>query len=314
MISIHSKEHQSEQVEIAIFIKSYAPDFKNLFRLLKSIEQFNQDLIPIYVCVPDADITQAMSFDLGAEVSLVPESFFEADFPTSKIHGRSLGYLKQQIIKLAVYQLGVARHYIMLDSDAIIIKPFSKPDFINQFGIGYTVLVEDLDQFASPWYRGYADRRRRDIANIASRVGFSGTHLRTCHGNVTFSTTVLESFEKWRNDQGLTPSDLMEIGPYEFSWYNFFVQTHHPNLVDPIEPFIRYVHVKNEFRSWRYQGITIEDLQRSYLGVCLNSNWTRGRDSYYLARLRTKSLGFQLRKLRDFLERIPRGIAHRLFK
>mgnify|MGYP006269129983 CR=1 FL=1 len=297
--------------DLAIFIKSYAPDFANVQRLLTSIATNNRDDIPIYICVPDSDVEKSKTF---ANVTIVPESFFDVELPTERIHGRTLGYLRQQIIKLSVHQLQVAKNYIILDSDAYIIRPFHKADFLHSSGACYTVLVEDLDQFASPWYRAYADRRRQALQQIANRIGYKGTRLKTCHGNVTFSADVLESFAQWCLDEKLTSSDLMEIGPYEFSWYNFYIQTKFPEQVFAIEPFIRYVHVKNEYRSFRYQGITIEELARSYVGICLNSNWTRGRDNKYLDGLSKQTAGFRLRGYRDLLERIVNGVLARITK
>lgn len=314
MITVLDHQTDKQPVEIAIFIKSYSADFQNVQRLLESIATFNQDSIPIYLCVPDEDFDLAEPFGKICDVTLVPESFFTVDFPTEKIHGRTIGYLRQQIIKLSVHHLKAARHYIILDSDAVMIRPFFRSDFLNDAGINYTVLVEDLDQFAFPWYRSYADRRRQAHSDIATRIGFQTSHLRTCHGNVTFSTEVLQAFESWRQSEGLTSSDLMEIGPYEFSWYNFFVQRYMPEKVIPIEPFVRYVHVKNEFRSLRYQGVTLDDLKRSFVGICLNSNWTQGQDQKYFRALSSKSFGFRLRNYRDLLERVFYGVKRKITK
>jgi len=312
MISTLDSQKITAPVDIAIFIKSYSADFRNVARLLNSIADFNRDGMPIYLCVPDDEISLVQKFGDICDVTVVPESFFTVDFPTEKIHGRTLGYLRQQIIKLSVHQIQAAKHYVILDSDAVLIRPFYKADFLNEAGINYTVLVEDLDQFVAPWYRSYADRRKKALSDIATRIGLPTSHLRTCHGNVTFSAEVLQALESWCRTEGLSPSNLMEIGPYEFSWYNFFLQWYLPERVIPIEPFIRYVHVRNEFRAMRYQGVTLEDLKRGYVGICLNSNWSQNQDEKYFRQLERKSMGFRLRQVRDLLERIYSGVKRRI--
>ena len=312
MMAVLTSQENNTAVDIAIFVKSYAPDFPNLKRLLNSCAKFNNEEFPIYICVPDEEIEQLRSLEGICDFTAVPESFFKIDFPNQKIHGRSLGYLRQQIVKLSVHHLGVAANYMILDSDAVMIRPFGRSDFLSESGTPYTVLVEDLDQFTAPWYRMYADRRREFLVSIAKRFELSTDHLRTCHGNVLFSAKVLANFEAWCEHEGLTPSHLMEIGPYEFSWYNFFLQSKMPETVIPIEPFVRYLHVKNEYRFLRYQGITINDLARSYVGICLNSNWAHGNVDSYLRRLTRTSMAYKLSKIRNLAERVVNGVVRRL--
>jgi hypothetical protein len=43
------------------------------------------------------------------------------------------------------------------------------------------------------------------------------------------------------------------------------------------------VHTRGEYRSLIQQGISISDLRRSYLGVCINSGWA-GRDQKRLVK------------------------------
>ena len=99
----------------------------------------------------------------------------------------------------------------------------------------------------------------------------------TCHNMTIFSAKVLKAFkEKYLLPRGYTYIDLLKKSPYEFSWYNFWLQK---DITIPIvfrEPLFKMFHTKNQHLEYIRKKITIKDIARGYLGVVVNSNYSRG--------------------------------------
>lgn len=263
--------------ELVIFVKTYAPDLALVERLVSSAERHNRDAIPLVLAVPDHELEVFDALRRRPGVEVVPESSVGAPVVTEKVGGFAVGYIQQQVVKLSVHRLGIARNYFLLDSDSMFIRPFEASDFLDGEGRPLTVLVQDKDQAVTPGYARFAALRDPMVTRIADYLGLPPQPRATSHNNTVVSSEVLESFERWREALGLSIVDLMEIAPLEYSWYNFYLQRHHPDLVVPVEPLVRMVHTRGEFRSLVAQGVTLDSLARSYLGVCLNSGWA-GRD------------------------------------
>lgn len=268
---------------LAIFIKSYKPDVALLSRLLTSIEKHNVEEIPVVVSVPEEDISLFKRSAHQSNVTFVLDSIFGIPVVSNKIHNFSIGYVQQQMVKLSVHRLDIADAYAVIDSDSFFIRDFFYRDFMDETDRGFTVLVEDKDQFAAPWYSSFAEGRQSKINIVADYFSLPAQPRATCHNNTIFSADVLTDFDSWREDKGLTLVNAMEIAPIEFSWYNFFMQKFHSDKIVRIEPFMRMVHTRGEYRSLIQQGISISDLRRSYLGVCINSGWA-GRDQKRLVK------------------------------
>ena len=60
---------------------------------------------------------------------------------------------------------------------------------------------------------------------------------------------------------------------------------HCPERLVRIEPFIKMMHTRSEYRRLVAAGFSHESLRRSYLGVCLNSGWAGTRQGRYVSRL-----------------------------
>lgn len=263
--------------ELAIFVKTYAPDLGLVERLVASAERHNRERIPVVVAVPDHEAEVFDSLKRRPGVEVVAESSLGAPVVTDKIGGFSVGYIQQQVVKLSVHRLGIARNYFLLDSDSMFIRPFGTSDFLDGEGRPLTVLVQDKDQAVTPGYERFGAIRDPMVTRIADYLGLPAQPRATSHNNTVVSSRVLESFERWHEAIGLSLVDLMEIAPLEYSWYNFYLQRHHPELVVAVEPLVRMIHTRGEFRALVAQGVTLDSLARSYLGVCINSGWA-GRD------------------------------------
>ncbi len=293
--------------DLAIFVKGFRPDAQLVRRLVRSAAEFNVENIPLYLAVPDDEVTFFSNLLDRDAVIVIADSQFRIPAVTEKIHSFRIGYIEQQLIKLSLHKLDVARTYFVLDSDSFFIREFSHEDFLDESGRGYTVLSEDRDQFASPGYSQFVELRKAMIDRIADYLCLPPHMRATCHGNAILISDVLSSFEEWRRTEGLSLIDLMTIAPLEFSWYNFYLRKCRPDMITAIEPIVRNVHTRSEFRSLLQQGLRISALRRSYLGVCLNSGWAGRNQGRFVRKLNRGSMLAEARIRQDQM----RQSAHR---
>jgi hypothetical protein len=281
--------------DIAFFIKSHQPDLALVRRLLNSISEHNRDRISAYISVPLDDVAAFQDLSRRfTDVSVLADDHLGVPKVDRKIWNFAPGYITQQLVKLNVQRLSEARNYVILDSDTYFIRDFGTKDFVSSNGTGLTVLTEDKDSAADPAYAPFAENRAMKIDLIADRLGVPTLSRATCHNNTVFQDLVLRDFHDWCDSEGLSLLDLMAIAPVEFTWYNFFLVTHHPERLVRTEPFIRMMHTRSEYRRLVAAGFSHESLRRSYLGVCLNSGWAGTRQDRLVSRLErgSRAAGF----------------------
>ena len=111
-------------------------------------------------------------------------------------------------------------------------------------------------------------------------VGVDSRVVLTCHGHTVFSRTVLESFvEDFLAPRDWTYVDALEFSPYEFTWYNMWLQKSGVIAIHPREPWIKVFHNQSQHMEYLLRGIELSDIARGYLGVVLNSNYSRSFQS-----------------------------------
>jgi hypothetical protein len=272
--------------EIALFIKSHRPDLFLVHRLLDSISKHNRDRISVFISVPSHDVPAFQDLSRRfTDVSVLADDDFGIPKVDREIWGFAPGYVTQQLVKLSVQRLSEARNYLILDSDTYFIRDFETKDFVASDGTGLTVLAEDKDLLADPAYAPFAARRPIKIDLIADRLGVPTISRITCHNNTVFQDSVLHDFHDWCRSEGLSLLDLMAIAPVEFTWYNFFLIKYCRERLVRIEPFIRMMHTRSEYRRLVAAGFSHDSLRKSYLGVCLNSGWAGTRQDRLVSRL-----------------------------
>ena len=272
--------------DVAIFVKSHRPDLVLVHRLLDSISRHNRDRIGVFISVPADDVVAFQDLSRRfTDVSVLADDHFGIPRVDRKIWGFAPGYITQQLVKLSVQRLSEARNYVILDSDTYFIRDFVTKDFTAPDGTGLTVLAEDKDLVADPAWAPFAEFRAKRIDLIADRLGVPTLSPATCFNNTVFQDSVLHDFHDWCRSESLSLLDLMTIAPVEFAWYNLFLVKHCPERLVRIEPFIRIFHTRSEYRRLVAAGFSHESLRRSYLGVCINSNWAGTRQGRYVSRL-----------------------------
>jgi hypothetical protein len=139
----------------------------------------------------------------------------------------------------------------------------------------YSVLFEDNVLKTDPiYYQSFWIEREKSIRKIQKEMAIDDKKMITCHGFQIFSKKVLSDFKKKFMDiNGYTYSSLMEISPYEFSWYNFWLQKAKPIAIHFCDEIFHCYHMVHQHVYAVLSGITIKDLERSYVGLVLNSNF-----------------------------------------
>ena len=262
--------------DLAILLKAYAGDFEYAKRLVSSFNAHNQTGLTMYCVVPETDVVQFSPL-AGEHVSVLSEAPFAKYFATEPIQGIRTGYINQEIVKLAFWELGLAKNYFCVDSDAVFVRDITESDFVAPDGSPYTVLVEDNELKVEPrYYRDHWVPREEAVRRIADEIGFDDCVLRTCHGHQVFSATVLRSFVvDFLALRGWTYLDALRIAPYEFSWYNLWLQK---SLLIPIhqrEPLVKVFHHEGQHLEYILRGVNADDIARGYLALVVNSNYSR---------------------------------------
>lgn len=267
----------TESLPIALMLKSYSGDFAFAQRLVESFTRHNPEGLTLFCVVPKRDLV--MFATLASEhVVVMDESPFEGYFVTEGLNGTRPGYINQEIVKLAFHELCLAENYFCIDSDAVIIRDLHASDFLAPDGFPYTVLVESNELKVEPrYYAQYWESREAALARIAEIMGLPGSVVLTCHGHQVFSTTVLRSFvSDFLAPRGWTYRDALAEAPYEFTWYNFWLQKSGVIPIHSREELVKVFHHENQHFEYILRGVTEADIARGYLAVVVNSNYSRG--------------------------------------
>jgi hypothetical protein len=259
---------------LGILLKSYAKDFHYAERMVTSFHQHNRDALPLFLVVPDEDqdIFQPL---VRQNTTLLPESDFAEHLVTEPLWDLRPGYINQEIIKLAFWEKGLAENYFCADSELVFIRDFGFDDFMFDERTPYTVLVEDNDLKVEPRYhRDHWQGRAQHLRRIQELIGLNDRRLLTCHGHQVLSRDVLSSLKTdFMEPRGWDYRDLLIASPYEFSWYNFWLQKSRVIPIEQREPLVKTIHHEGQLLELALQGIELEDLARGYVGFVINSNF-----------------------------------------
>ncbi len=276
--------------KFAVMLKTYRNDFLSVKRLLESFNKYNKDNIPLYVVLPEADkeyfTTQMGDLLKNPERVLEEEIYFGKYLDYEDLSGRfekymTNGYLNQQIVKLAFWECGLCENYFCIDSDSYFIRDFYLKDFMFDENTPYTILIEDNDLKADPfyYYKYWTHSREMMIPNIQRELEMGERRLLTCHGFQIFSAKVLEDFKKRYMDVNhYSYSKILEICALEFSWYNLWIQKEHPIPIHNCEPLFKTFHTEAQYVMTWLSGVETADLKRSYIGIVMNPK--RGAHEY----------------------------------
>lgn len=246
--------------------------------MLESFLNFNKDNILLYVSVPESDTDLFKTFESDKVKIISDESYAKNHFASHTDYGFGLGYVNQQICKLCFFEASLCENYLCIDADVIFIRDFYISDFMNG-NTPYSVLVMDKELSTQREYQPFWDERQRYIKKIYEEVGLDDNRFRTCHGMQCLNSTVLSSLRHdFMEPKNIGYKNLIEISPFEFSWYNAWLQKSKVIEIIEVEPFFKTFHNKTQYVFSQLQMIRKSDLARAYVGIVLNSNWAKKYD------------------------------------
>ena len=259
-----------------ILIKSFGDDARSATRLIDSVRRFNVENIPVWLVVPDDDVRLFSEMSNGV-AQVLAESDFGQHLVDEPVAGVRPGYINQEIVKLAFWELGLAANYLPVDSDAVFLRPFRVSDFMHSADVPYTVLLEDRDlQVDADYFATHWQGREKVLRHIQAEVGLEDPRLLTCHGHQVLSSVVLRSLrEDFLEPRGWSYARMLEDGPYEFSWYNFWLQKSKVIPIELREPYFKVIHSAKQHTDMLIEGVTLDDVARGYLGIIVNSNFAK---------------------------------------
>lgn len=259
-----------------ILVKSFAGDFEYASRCVSSFHANNPTAVQMYLVVPESDMALFAQL-AGSNVEVLSESLLSQYLTDVPLNGMRPGYVNQEIVKLAFWELGLLENYLCVDSDALFIRPISADDFMFDATTPYTVLVEDKDLLIQPrYFRDYWVTREEALRRIQLEVGLDVSVLRTCHGHQVMSAAVLKDFKKnFLDARGWTYIDALAVAPYEFTWYNMWAQKCGVIPIVSREPFAKVFHNEDQHLDALVRGMTVQDIARAYPLLVVNSNFSR---------------------------------------
>lgn len=260
-------------------LKSYSGDLKRASRLVESFNAHNIENISLEIVVPHQDL-DAFQLFTGTNISVLDEGLLGHYLVNEPFGDMRVGYINQQIVKLAYWELQHFGNYFVLDSDMIFVRDFHVRDFMFSDSVPYSFLVEDNElRVDRRYFIEYWQSRASHLEHIRSLIGLDDPRVLTCHNHQVFSSTVLQSLNQhFMKPRQMQYADLLRESPYEFSWYNFWLQK--SNIIPVVirEPVVKMLHHEGHHMEYALRHTTLEDISRGYLGLVVNSSFARTWD------------------------------------
>lgn len=267
--------------KIVFLLKTYARDIMYAQRLIESYEKYNVDQIPLYIVVDREDLDVFNNgFTKRKNITVLCKDVINVEFADEYNNGTGItdGYINQEIVKLAFWELGLAENYFCLDSDAVFVRNFGTGDFIASDGYPYTVLYDDNRLVIDgEYYSIFWESRTSALEKIKSKYMIED-RMSTCHGFQIMNREALSHLKTYFMEvNGYQYLDLCKISPYEFSWYTYYVQKENVIPLHVIGELFLTFHLQDDYAWSCIRGISEDAIRRGYLGYVLNSNYTKGK-------------------------------------
>ncbi len=291
-----------------LLCKSYIGDLARSIKLWESIKKHNKELIPFWLCVPQADIDLfKLSFGSdSAKINWVTDEEIVLSGQNCGVDRYKTwdGRLSQQVIKSEFWRLFDGDiTYLCIDSESQFIKDFYSIDFFNG-ETPYTIFHQnkELLQLA-------VNKKIDKVASnfFAESVLLKNIFNRTGPDYDFGPTPAIWSSKVWRSldecylkPNNMTFWDAIERVPSELRWYGESLLAYKAIPVYPIEPIFRVYHYDWQFFVNKRLGETVRGLSVNYLGVLKQSNWDYQND-YGNQANRKSFLSRLLRGLKRFL-------------
>jgi len=267
-----------KNLNFCFYLKTFIRDFSRVYMLLESFHKYNVENIDLIISCPRKELNK-FNFSNFKNIVLISDEDFASEYLSNEIcwpnTNMTVGYVNQEICKLVFHKTGIALNYLCLDSDLIFLKNFYVSDFMFNYNTPYTVLIQDKELSIQRFYKKkYWESRQKNVQKIYKYFQLEDPRLKTCHGMQVLNTESLLSLEKdFLKINGLSWLDLLKISPYEFTWYNCWLQKSNLIEIKTCEPFFKTFHCREEYIVSQLTGLRKKDYAYSYIGLVLNSGW-----------------------------------------
>lgn len=268
--------------KLGIYIKTFSRDSSRVHRLIRSIEEYNKDNIPVIVSCPEKEINHFKNVLADFQIRLVSDQSIYV--PKTVM----AGWEEQMLVKMHACLNLEFDNLLIIDSDALFIRDFYIEDFIAYGDIPYSILHENkqVSEYEKALKgqnyleNGYSKAVRvyREIFGGKSNKIYDygpNPHL--------WSKKVFQSFK----DNYLDPNNLtLEIFSLtvkqnygihfrETLTYGEYLLAAHPIPIIPCGPFFKTYHWKEMLDFEKGTGLEVVDnIKSSYIGVIMQSNWS----------------------------------------
>lgn len=299
-----------------LFCKSYAGDLKRVDRLLRSIERFNKDQLPVFVSIPNRDLSlfHSLNYTSDRKVSFITDEMITVSNPRIKIDAVASwdGRLSQQVIKSEFWRWWLqqnpeAEHmnYVCIDSESEFLRDFAREDFVDSENIPYTVCHNhnELISLAT------SKKKQKVLLNFQKDCERMKKVFQRAGPDYAFSPTpVIWSSKVWSDldlhylqPLGMTIWDAIRDRPNELHWYGEALLHFKSIPLRCIGPLFRVYHYDWEYFARLKMGETNETIRQSFLGVLKQSNWDFDMDQGEQA-FRKSHISRLARQFRRFLQ------------
>ncbi|HUR42275.1 MAG TPA: DUF6492 family protein [Verrucomicrobiae bacterium] len=277
---------------LVLYCKSWRQDVLRARRLAESVSRHNGEQLEFHISAPTVDHAHFREHLAGVpHVLHADEDILAANPRLDRAQVAAMpGYVSQQVVKSEFWRLGLAEHYVCLDSDSYFIRDFGLRDFVAGDGTPYTVMHEDKDFFQYLINIG----KQKFVAHAQEEARRLGEHLPGVETRYRFGPTpVIWSRHVWEalderkfRPAGMSFADAIARFASELHWYGGALLAYKPIPLLPREPLFRlYGYVEEYWRAHRL-GETDETLKAQYLGVTRQSSWDRADDFEPVKRIR----------------------------
>lgn len=260
---------------VVLFLKTFSRDLERLKILIESIRCHNRDALKTYVIIPAAE--RRLFEDTVGKADL--NYLSEEDFASASKNPH--GWLKQQLIKYDFHKMGLAAHYVVLDSDDTIIRDFHVSDFIASDNRPYFVMSEAKERSrmaltslrADPAFTTMFWQVRAHKEKIQKSIGRAGK-IQYFQPAPIFITALLQEFDRQVLAKSkITFDKLLAASPFEADWIGEWIAKFKLQSVHPCEPFFLELQREELIALEKRLGVTLADLGQWYLGIRLCAGW-----------------------------------------
>ena len=264
-------------ISVCVMLKSYREDLAYVHRLVGSFERFNHEELTLFIVVPAADTELFASFNSSTVIVMADEEIPIKHLSKSEAEAPEGGFINAGASKLGFWELGICENYFAIDSDMVFIRPFGAADFLSEDGHPFITATEAFDLKSDPFYfERYWDHRESSLNLIHQLLGVDQSRKASYHTVQVMNSDVLRAFkEKFLGVSGLEYVDILSTSLWEFFWYTSWALNQDYAPVCRRDEIVKVVHHQGQHLALRNLGISQASLARSYLGVIVNSNWSR---------------------------------------